>query len=210
MRGSIAGLVFVIFGCDKDDVPLRSTGSGASPGAEPAAAAVKAKAEPEPEPEPPPATLALAIAKARPTMEDVGDGSISPGTLELVLWAASSLRWSDIAPGSGAETSIRLVMKDSDAARGKRLCSRGRIIQIQKEKGTDPPVFSGILVTSSYDLVHFYAVGSTGELVEKDRARICGVVTGRYSYPNAGGGTGHAVDVVGMFELPENTGKASR
>jgi hypothetical protein len=29
-------------------------------------------------------------------------------------------------------------------------------------------------------------------------------VTGRYDYHDSGGGTGHAVQVVGMFDLPEN------
>jgi hypothetical protein len=32
------------------------------------------------------------------------------------------------------------------------------------------------------------------------------VVTGKYSYANSGGGTGHAVTLVGVFDLPENKG----
>ena len=52
--------------------------------------------------------------------------------------------------------------------------------------------------------VSFFAVQSTGDLVEGSRARLCGVVTGRYSYSNTGNGTTHAVKVVGVFDLAEN------
>lgn len=50
------------------------------------------------------------------------------------------------------------------------------------------------------------SVSSTGRLVEDSRARLCGFVTGKYSYSNSGGGSSHAVQLVGMFKLPENTG----
>jgi hypothetical protein len=30
------------------------------------------------------------------------------------------------------------------------------------------------------------------------------VVAGKYDYVNSGGGTGHAVAAVGMFDLPDN------
>lgn len=35
-------------------------------------------------------------------------------------------------------------------------------------------------------------------------ARFCGVVTGLYDDSNSGVGVGHAVQMVGMFDLPEN------
>ena len=39
---------------------------------------------------------------------------------------------------------------------------------------------------------------------QHEPARFCGIATGRDTYANTGGGTTHAVRVVGMFDLPEN------
>jgi hypothetical protein len=58
-----------------------------------------------------------------------------------------------------------------------------------------------------YDLIKFVAAGSTGQLVAQSRARFCGATTGKYSYSNSGGGTSHAVQMVGMFRVPENLGE---
>jgi hypothetical protein len=97
------------------------------------------------------------------------------------------------------------VKKDAEAERGRRLCYSGRIIQIARaELGDGRYVFVGLLMTSRRDIFHFLAAGSTGALVEDSRARICGFVTGAYSYSNSGGGSSHAVQVVGMFRLAEN------
>jgi hypothetical protein len=54
------------------------------------------------------------------------------------------------------------------------------------------------------NLYRFYAVGSTGSIVESSSARFCGVAIGKYDYTNSMGGAGHAVAAVGMFDLPEN------
>jgi hypothetical protein len=61
-----------------------------------------------------------------------------------------------------------------------------------------------MLMTGSVNIVRFYAVGSSGDLVQNRPARFCGAVAGRYSYDNAAGGSTHAVAVVGLFDLPEN------
>ena len=58
-------------------------------------------------------------------------------------------------------------------------------------------------------VIHYLAAGDTGTLVDGDRARFCGVTTGRYSYSNAGGGTTHAVQLIGMFDLPSNRSAAA-
>jgi hypothetical protein len=131
------------------------------------------------------------------------DDETSRGALMLALWANTRLRWSDVAVDKN-ETSFALIRKDSDASRGKRLCIRGTLIQIQKEGGGDATFFTGLMLTGNSQLASFIAVGSTGELVERRSARFCGVVIGRYDYSNSGGGKGHAVSVVGMFDLPEN------
>lgn len=151
--------------------------------------------------------FAGALAEALPGMEDVTESS-SDGTLLFTVWAGKKMRWTDVAVAKN-ETSVAKVMKDSRAERGKRMCVKGSIIQIAR----DGDLFVGLMGTGGYglgDVVHFFAAGSTGELVQRSRGRFCGVVTGRFTYSNAGGGTTHAVDAVGMFDLPENRGAAPK
>jgi hypothetical protein len=163
----------------------------------------------EPEPKTPSIAEQLAaadyprtIAMTVPLMTDTVD-DLSTGAAMLAIWAAANMRWSDIAVPEN-ETSIGLVKKDSSTTRGKRMCIWGTIIQIAKENDA-PKIFRGNLVTAGRDFVNFLAVGSTGELVERSSARICGVVTGAYAYANVAGGQTQSVQIVGMFELPENT-----
>jgi len=99
------------------------------------------------------------------------------------------------------EVSLRAAQKDPVAARGKRLCYSGELLAITRADG----MHEGQLMTRQGN-IHFLAVGSTGDLVADSRARICGVVTGMVSGTNAFGGTVEAVQVVGMFNLPANTG----
>ncbi len=40
--------------------------------------------------------------------------------------------------------------------------------------------------------------------MERSQERFCGVVTGLFDYANSGGGTGHAVAIVGLFDIAEN------
>jgi hypothetical protein len=92
-----------------------------------------------------------------------------------------------------------------DENRGKRLCAPGVLIEIAVEKASSTKkAASGLLMSDAGNLFRFYALGSSGELVAQSRARLCGVVTGRFDYSNSAGGTGHAVKIVGMFDLPEN------
>jgi len=118
------------------------------------------------------------------------------------LWSAQRLDWNSL---SGIpETSRAKVMKDPEAERGKRLCASGTIIEIHSSRRSGQTIFSGGINTPSFDVVRFYAVRSTGDLVQRSVARICGVVTGTETYSNSSGGVTHAVFVVGMFDLPEN------
>jgi hypothetical protein len=135
-------------------------------------------------------------------MEDMSNDT-SKGTVLLTMWAAKNLKWDDVAVKRN-ETSLALVKKDSEAARGKRMCVSGLIIQIQVEKLDTGKIAEGLLMTYDQSLIHFAAAGSSGDLVERSSTRLCGVVTGRYEYSNSGGGTGHAVQIVGMFDLSEN------
>ncbi len=148
-------------------------------------------------------TLRDALQVAAPAMRDVVDGS-SIGSLLLAGWASERLALSDVDVRQD-ESTIKLAKKDPDAARGKRLCVRARIIQITKSNmGTKVPVFVGQLMTGEYDVVYFIAARSTGDLVEGSPARFCGVVTGTHSYSNVSGGQTHAVEMIGVFDLPEN------
>jgi hypothetical protein len=147
-------------------------------------------------------TLAEAIDHLRGQMTDT-DEETSPGALLLALWAAEHLTWAEVEVTRN-ETSFAVVHKDSDASRGKRMCVRGTIIQIAKNELDHGEVFSGLLVSGYRDIASFIAAGSTGKLVQDSRARFCGVVIGRYDYSNSAGGKGHAISMVGMFDLAEN------
>jgi hypothetical protein len=144
-----------------------------------------------------------ALQVVRPAMGDAPRGQWSRGGLLLALWASTHLRWQDVEVGKN-ETSFALVRKDSEEARGKRMCTSGNLVQIEKEGTGATKAYSGLLINDYGNIFSFYVAGSTGELVARSRARLCGVVIGTYDYPNSAGGEGHAVALVGMFDLPEN------
>lgn len=145
------------------------------------------------------ASFADAVSLARPLMGE-GQDEHSAGTLLMAIWAAERMKWTDIFVKKN-ETSVAHVMKDPEAEYGKRVCARGRIIEIRKMPDAD--LFQGLLMGNN--VVHFFAAGSTGALVAGKSANYCAVITGLFHYSNSGGGTTHAVDTVGMFELKENT-----
>lgn len=148
-------------------------------------------------------TIDEAIAVALPLMSDTVNEP-SPGAALLAIWAAGKMKWADVTIPKN-ETTFALVQKDSDEARGKRACFSTTIIQIAKEKNDmGIKLYTGLMMTGSGNILSFSAAGSTGELVGQSHAKFCGVVTGKYDYSNSGGGVGHAVQIVGMFDLPEN------
>lgn len=147
-------------------------------------------------------TMADALVIASAGMTDSANTS-SPGTAVFALWSAQNLRWKDVGVKQD-ETSFARVQKDVDAERMKRLCVPGSIIQINVEKTPYGSVYTGLLMSDAVNLYHFNAVRSTGDLVQQSPARFCGVVTGKYDYENSAGGVGHAIDMVGIFDLPEN------
>jgi hypothetical protein len=173
----------------------------------PAEEIVEVTAKPEPK-EPNPTEVILtkettneAFNYAKIAMDETMNQS-SMGTQLFAFWANVKMKWSDVDI-SKDETSFGMVKKDIDPERGKRMCWSGSIVQIQK---TPDMGFNGILMTKKGNVIHYYAAGSTGELVEKSSARFCGFVTGLFSYGNTGGGVTHGIDMVGMFKLPANSG----
>lgn len=188
-----------------------------TPAATPISAAPPAAEAPaaEADSDKPAATLQEALEHFKPLMGDTTDKH-SPGAIFLASWASRSLKFADVGLAKNETTRAR-VMKDSDAERGKRMCFGGYIVEIAKvprEAGIpgyfgNPPIFAG-LINDYGDIVSFFAVGSTGNLVERSGARFCGVVTGRYDYQNSGGGVSHAVQMVGMFDIAENNPRKKR
>jgi hypothetical protein len=128
----------------------------------------------------------------------------SGGSALFALWGARRMRWSDVYV-TADETTFAKVRKDSSDQIGKRMCSAGEVVEIHAEKpATGGHVANGLLMSDSEHIYRFIAAGSSGDLGQESRANFCGFVTGNYDYPNSAGGTGHAVTVVGMFDLPEN------
>lgn len=179
---------------------------------------VMADPAPEPTPEPPPPppepnvwdmvlaanSLDGALKVTQPLMGEKFNED-STGTMLLAVWAMKKLTW-DAVSVKKDETSFKLVMKDSEEEKGKRLCVRGTIIQIAVDRSELGKVYKGLLVDRRMQIYRFFAAGSTGSLVGMSKARFCGVVTGRYDYSNSAGGTGHAISLVGMFDLKGNRG----
>lgn len=120
----------------------------------------------------------------------------------LALWAGFQLDWSELQ--KVPKTSVVLVAKDSESEVGKRICVRGRILEIAAERLDGTKVFVGGLSMPGFDILRFIAVRSSGKLVKRSPARFCGIVTGRYSYSNVSGGMTKSLMAVGLFDLPEN------
>ena len=122
----------------------------------------------------------------------------------ITYWSSFNMKWNDVFVQSN-ETSFKKSRKDIDEERFKRMCIDGRLIQIEVVKPVDKTRwFVGLMMDQYQNIYHFNAVKNSGELVGGSFATYCGLVTGLYDYSNSGGGTGHAVDMVGMFDLTEN------
>jgi hypothetical protein len=123
------------------------------------------------------------------------------GGICFKLWATKNLVVNDAAVAKN-ETTYGLIMKNPALQISKKMCLVGNIIQIEEENMLQNTVSNG-LMHQGYggNLVHFYNIGSSGNLVEGKPARMCGFVIGQYHYHNSGGGTGHAIDLVGAWDL---------
>jgi len=152
--------------------------------------------------------MSAALAIIKPQLRD-SRNDVSVANVAFQMWATMHMKWSDVAVEKN-ETSYALFQKDPDEERGKRVCLSGQIIQIAKEAGTNRKGFAGLISTGTGNLFNFFAVGSSGTLVSTSWAKICGVALEKFDYSNSGGGTGHAVSIVGMFDLPENRSAAPK
>jgi hypothetical protein len=177
----------------------------------PATTTTAAKAEPAKDVEleiPPPATLAELIALTKPVLTDTENKIDRTGVFFGLAWAKYRYPWSQLA--ALPETSFGKFKKDPSVERGKRLCATGLIGEITD--ATAGGTVGELPARSSYggklaegeNVITFYAVGSTGSVVQGSTARFCGVATSIYSFPNTLGTTTHSVLASGMFDLPEN------
>lgn len=146
--------------------------------------------------------LQAAIRITLPYMNDFVEDKLSDGAIVLAHWASTDMKWGELQAAEAGK--YALVMKDADSQRGKRLCTKGVIVEIHADKTLPKKVFTGGMFDEGGRLYRFLAVGSTGEIVGNSPARFCGVVTGRNDYHNSVGGVAHAVHLIGMFDLPEN------
>lgn len=144
-------------------------------------------------------TLATVLPLVKPHFND--GLKLDTGKAILLGWVDSHLTWSELE--QLPETTFGKVQKDSASERGKRICRSGVVVEIAKMKDF-PNAFVGGLLTSTREVLRFYSVGDTGELVGGSSAKFCGIVTGTDDYANSAGGTTHGVAVIGMFDLPPN------
>ena len=191
--------VLILAACGKSETATNTAQTNATTPA--AAAPVAAPVVQEP------TTLADAIAVAKPSMTDESE-KLSSGAVMLGRWSMNHMEWKEL--NALPDTKRALVMKDADEQRGKKICISGNVIEIGAENVDGKKVYIGGMYTGSMDVYRFIAVKSTGEIAEKSRAKFCGVVIGRFDYANSAGGVAHAVQLVGMFDLPENTGAVAK
>ncbi|HEY3494746.1 MAG TPA: hypothetical protein VGK73_08680 [Polyangiaceae bacterium] len=148
------------------------------------------------------ASLSEAINILRPHMGDAMGEAPHPSAAVLAMWMNHRRFWPSLQRMS--DSSRAEAMKDSAAHRGLRICTTGSVVEIYADRSVDPPVYLGGMMTQSYDMVRFIAVKSTNGITEGAPGRLCGIIVGTQTYPNAAGGTSHALFVVGSFDLPEN------
>ncbi len=195
----VTGVLLVWWGLSRRTGTATPGGSVAKvepPAAVVTAARATAPSEPPPAPISPEVQVARAerfedaIALAKPAMANSRD-ELSAGAALLAHY--TKLRWADV--DVPAETSIGHVQKDPDVERGKRMCAEGVIERIERRDLGPRKIYVGQLRAAEDDQVMFVALGTTGELIKRTRAKFCGAVIGT---------AGDAVSLVGMFDLPEN------
>lgn len=148
-------------------------------------------------------TLSAALELWTPTFKD-GVGQLDPQTGVFAVWCAKHLDWAALR--ARPETLHGLVMKDPEAQAGKRLCPVGLVSEIEVDRTAGTPIYVGGMVDDTGLVYRFLAVRSTVGIIANQRAKFCGIVTGRAIFQNLGGGTTKAAQLVGMFDIPANTG----
>lgn len=142
----------------------------------------------------------------RPAMTDHQGNEISVSAAGLAMWMLnqpSNKLWAEL--NAMQDFSRKDVVKDISLYRGEKLCNRGSIIQILTDRSAGKPVYYGVLDVGVLNLNRFVAVGSSAGIVEGSAARFCGIIIGTHNYSNSLGGMIDAVEVVGLFDIPQNS-----
>ncbi|MFO0662828.1 MAG: hypothetical protein U0174_02695 [Polyangiaceae bacterium] len=122
----------------------------------------------------------------------------------IVDWSEERLRWADVDMKKN-QTSTLLALKDPEGAYGKRACLTGKLTTITAVRDADASAllhFKAVLEGPG-ERWNLSAVGDTAELVKGSTAKFCGLAV-HVRTQRADGGTLDTLDVVGMFDLPEN------
>ena len=123
----------------------------------------------------------------------------------IVDWSEERLKWADVEAKKN-EVSTLLALKDPEGAYGKRTCLIGKLTTISAVRDADASTlkhFKAVLEGPG-ERWNLSAVGDTGDLVKGSSAKFCGLATNVRSHKGDGGITVDSLDVVGMFDLPEN------
>jgi hypothetical protein len=135
-----------------------------------------------------------ALAYAKTLFADTED-DMNLGAVLFANWSVKNAKLSDFKVAKN-ETRHGLVLKDSDAARGKRLCINALVGSIEKMASG---VFQVVMAAEGKAYIALSA-GDTGDIEADSRAKFCGVVVGISAFSNASGRV-KAVNLVGMFDL---------
>lgn len=144
-------------------------------------------------------SLADALAIAKPKMGD-GVEQVSAGALLLTYWGIERMRWSDVERPLNGTSALRGPADEP----GKGLCVEGTVAQLNEDRFQKGVVYTGILQAPDLESYHFAAVGKPGDVAAGRQARFCGIVSGKFEYADRNGDQSTAIQLVGMFDVPEN------
>jgi hypothetical protein len=150
-------------------------------------------------------TFADAIKAADPLIDEAPPPVNQPGggvgTVAITTWAARHLVDKDVFLPEN-QTTYAIAIKHPVRERGRRFCTSGKIMYFQpKGEGIDQFVHG--MLSAKEGMVEYLAVGMRGRLSEGLDARFCGAVISDARYATKQG-SGKALTMVGMFDLPEN------
>jgi hypothetical protein len=119
---------------------------------------------------------------------------VHPALMMLIPWAARKLRWEDVAVADEISIS-RVFREDEMAVLGKRMCVPAEILEIERRDIRVGIMYGGLARIGEWEKLGFFAMGAIGKLGPGSSSRFCGLVTGVDR---------QTVDMIGMFDLPEN------
>lgn len=147
-------------------------------------------------------TLSDFVEQSKPSMNDTIDSRPQASSYLVNFMNLKDIKIKDIL--KLPQTSRGKILKDPEAERGHQLCVTGNLVQISANRKSGNVEYTGIMMDQTFQPVIFAAVGDTGELVARSKARFCGIVIGKMSYSNTGGGQSSGPYLVGLFDLKKN------